>query len=251
MPIPEYDPTTPLGDPSPRLRTTALAYTRLHYAGNYSLRRHCCVCPLSRGITREIQCVFWWILRGRLWLVSRHLPISSPLMKPGREANILRSSLLSSIPLCTLLLIVNLRSYDTKVRLTRPRCRVIEFVCAIFKDSNPPLPSVGEVVTCMWMCAGLRGGAWLATVLFCQSSRSWSRESARWNIQPVTVRRALMRSGAVFLFSFCFINLLSQENPQSTDALLQWSPASHSYRQNTSSMSVRWAAPLEHCTIVQ
>lgn len=190
---------------------------RLHYVGHFSLRHHCCVCPLNRTITGEIQCVFWWILRGRLWLASRHLPISS-LMKHGREANILRSSLLSSILLCTLLLIVNLRSYDTKVRLTRPRCRVIEFGCAIFKDSPP---AAGEVVTRMWKCAGLRGGAWLATVLFCQTGRSWSRESAWWNIQPVTLRRALRRCSAVFLFSFCFIKPLSQENPQSTDAVLQ------------------------------
>lgn len=69
---------------------------------------------------------------------SAHFTAS--FMKHGREANILHSSLLSNILLCTLLLIVNLRSYDTKVRLTRPHCRVIEFGCAIFEDPPPPPP---------------------------------------------------------------------------------------------------------------
>lgn len=64
---------------------------RLHYVGHRSFRQHSCVCSLNRTITREMQCVFWLIVRGRLWLVLRHLPISS-LMKHGREANILHSS---------------------------------------------------------------------------------------------------------------------------------------------------------------
>ncbi len=51
---------------------------------------------------------------------SAHFTAS--FMKHGREANILHSGLLSNILLCTLLLIANLRSYDTEVQLTRPRC---------------------------------------------------------------------------------------------------------------------------------
>lgn len=74
--------------------------------------------------------------------------------------------------------------------------------------SHPP---AGEVVTCMWKCAGLRGRAWLATVLFCQSNQSWSWESARWNIQPVTVRRALGGRSAVFLFILLFYQALIPE----------------------------------------
>lgn len=102
----------------------------------------------------------WW----GVTLFSRHLPSSSH-MKHGREASILHGGRLSCFLLCTLLLILNLRSYVTKVRLAHPRCRVIEFGCAIFKVSpHPPTPA-GEVVTCMWKCAGLSGGAWLATVL--------------------------------------------------------------------------------------
>lgn len=71
----------------------------------------------------------------------------------------------------------------------------------IHLSSSPP---VGEVVTCMRKCAGLRGRAWLATVLFCQSNQSWSWESARWNIQPVTVRQALGGRSVVFLFILLF-----------------------------------------------
>lgn len=61
-------------------------------------------------------------------------------MKHGREARILHGSLLSCSLLCSLLLIVNLRSYVTKVRLTHPHCRVVGFGCAIFRDSPPSLP---------------------------------------------------------------------------------------------------------------
>lgn len=77
---------------------------------------------------------------GSRTLFSRHLPISSHI-KHGREASILHGGPLSCFLLCTLLLIVNLRSYVTKVRLTHPRWRVIEFGCAVFKvSSHPPHP---------------------------------------------------------------------------------------------------------------
>lgn len=93
---------------------------RLHYVGHYSLRLYSCVCPRRRTITREIHCVFRWILRERLWLVWRpSAHFTASLMKTGEKENILHSCLLSSILLCTLLLIVNLGCYDTKVRLTR------------------------------------------------------------------------------------------------------------------------------------
>lgn len=71
----------------------------------------------------------------------------------------------------------------------------------------------------MWKRAGLRGGAWLATVLFCQTNQSWGE-----GVGPIF---SLLQSGgsAVLLFSFCFINPLTQENAQSADALLLQSPA--------------------------
>lgn len=64
--------------------------------------------------------------------------VTSSLMKHRTEANILHTWLLSSPSRSALSLIVNLRRYDTKLWLARPRRRVIEFGCAIFLRTRCP-----------------------------------------------------------------------------------------------------------------
>lgn len=152
-------------------------------------------------------------------------------MKHGTEANILHSRLLWSIPLCTLLLIVNLRrSYDAKVQLTHPRCRVIEFACASPPPHTPgTLHPIEDMVTCNVKCAGLRGGA-----CSCQSNESWPEELAWCNLSQSTYHSwALSLSLFLFifcsLFSFSFFNqFFIHQSAQLIDALLQQSSASHS-----------------------
>lgn len=129
-----------------------------------------------------------------------------------------------------------------------PRRRVIEFACAIFKDSPhfllPHTPSQER-----WWCACVRvrgGRAWLAAALFRQSNQSWSAESDRWNIQPVTVRQALRRPSAVF-FVLSVLPTLYPGKIQWAQMLVFDSPQLLIHTDKTqSSIAVDWKAPLEH-----
>lgn len=143
----------------------------------------------------------------------------------------LHNGLLSSFLLCMLLLIVNLRSYVTDIQLNHPCCRVTEFSCAIFKD-RVPSPST-EVVTCMRKCVGLKGRTWLTTVLSEQSelvrglnlmkySAHYSQADSQENAYCVFI---------VSLFYQPFF--VNPRKTQSTALILQRSPTSHSYSQNS------------------
>lgn len=171
-----------------------------------------------------LQCVVRWIVTMSCFTPSACFTAS--LLKHGREASIFHSHLLSRILLCTIFLIVNLRSYDAEVRPTCPSWRVTEFACAIFKD----VPShLGDTGTCLGSCAGLERRSLVKSSQSGQSHQSQSRELAWWNIQPVTVRQTLRRRRAIlFLFSWSVINPLSQEAPHSLGAVLQQSPVSDS-----------------------
>lgn len=139
---------------------------------------------------------------------------TASLMKHGREANIL-----SSIQLCTLLLIVNLRSYDTKVRLDRPRCRVIEFGCAIFEDAAPPNPPCRRCDDVhLKACRSER-----RSFRFCRSNDSWSGEW-KYEICSPLQSGGLSGGGVQFilvLFLFCqpFISGISTEHGCSSSAV--------------------------------
>lgn len=181
---------------------------------------------------------------GSLTLFSRHLPISSH-MKHGREASILHGGLLSCFLLCTLLLILNLRSYVTKVRLTHPRCRVIEFGCAIFKVLPHPPP--------------LQEKWWRA----CESVQVWVEELGLPLLCSVRASRAdpgsqpdeifsLLQSGRLSgeeVLCFCFPPPLSTLYPGKI--LRAWmlvfsSPLLPIHTDKTqASLTVGWAAPLK------
>lgn len=98
-------------------------------------------------------------------------------------------SLLPSI----LLLIVNLRTYDSKVRPVCSCCRVIEFACAISFSASPSSHErSGDA--CEAMCTGLGGGG------ACSVTFYWSWSSVWWNILLQTREAQIVVCFCLFVF---------------------------------------------------
>lgn len=147
-----------------------------------------------------------------------------------KEGSVLHSVRLSSVLLCTSLLIVNWRSYDTEVRRPPPFAVGLLSSAVPFLRMQPPPPP--PVVTCM--CRSEWGGS-LVSHSSAPSEQLELIQGVGWlNIQPVA-RLSLWRRSAVYFCCSCFYI-----NP-----LYLWKihRASHSHRQTQS--SIHWAAPLE------
>lgn len=118
-------------------------------------------------------------------------------------------------------------------------------LCHFWGFAPLPPPPLQE----RWRCACVqdRGGrAWLAAALLRQSNQSWSAESDRWNIQPVTVRLALGGPSAV-LFVLSTLSTLYPRKIQWAQMLVFNSPQLLIHADKTqSSIAVDWTAPLEH-----
>lgn len=134
---------------------------------------------------------------------------SASLMKRGREASILLSSLLlSSALFCTLLLIVNLGSYDTKSPAPSLALAVGLLSSAVPFLRIRPHPA-GDVVMCLWKRAGLRGGASVATALLCQRA---IQGAGRMKYSAQLQSGGLPRAGALSLCCQPFIPVKLKQN---------------------------------------